>query len=111
MNVFFSDTRHDIVIGLLLVLNLSNPTPDIEAKNWLIPVIQSQPTTRPSMHHCKILDINTLTLLHRPLTGLSIPHVRRPGLSNLAPGLASSVLNKSGLVCPYLTNQWSQNKV
>ena len=27
--------------------------------------------------------------------GLSISHVRRPGLSNLAPGLASSALNKS----------------
>ena len=44
--------------------------------------------------------------------GLSISHVRRPGLSNLAPGLASSALNKpSGLVCPYLCNQWSQKKV
>ena len=44
--------------------------------------------------------------------GLSISHVRRPGLSTLSPGLASNALNKScGLVCPYLSNQWFQNKV
>ena len=46
------------------------------------------------------------------LTGLSISHVRRPGLSSLALGLASKALNKSsGLVYPYLSNQWSQSKV
>ena len=48
---------------------------------------------------------------HAP-SGLSISHVRRPGLSNLALGLASKALNKSaGLVYPYLSNQWSQSKV
>ncbi len=45
-------------------------------------------------------------------SGLSISHVRRPGLRNLALGLANGVLNKSsGLVCPYLSNQWSESKV
>ncbi len=40
--------------------------------------------------------------------GLSISHVRRPGLSNLALGLARKALKKSpGLVYPYLSNQWS----
>ncbi len=46
------------------------------------------------------------------LSGLSISPVRRPGLSNLALGLASKALNKSsGIVYPYLSNQWYQSKV
>ncbi len=46
----------------------------------------------------KSLDSLQYILEHEP--GLSISHVRRPGLNNLALGLASSTLNKSfGLVC------------
>ncbi len=48
----------------------------------------------------------------QPSPRAGISHVRRPGLNNLALGLASNALNKSsGLVYPYLSNQWSQSKV
>ncbi len=36
-------------------------------------------------------------------SGLSISHVRRPGLSNLAPGLAISALNKSSRLAVHIS--------
>ncbi len=61
------------------------------------------------------LSHQTFFMLHYIIVssaGLSKLHVRRPGLSNLTPGLACFVLNKScGLGWSYLSDHWSHNKV
>ncbi len=78
---------------------------------------QSMASSLSWMAVCLLLcfDIKLLITFHRIMilnSGLSISSVRRPGLGNLALGPASRALNKSsGLVCPYLSNQWSESKV
>ncbi len=48
----------------------------------------------------------------KSVTGLSNSHVRRPGLTNLSPGLAHFTLNKSlGLAWSYLSFHWTYKEV
>ncbi len=69
------------------------------------PETPNQPPVRPPSS-TRLENVNLI------ITGLSISHVRRPGLSKFTSGLAKSALNKSpGLARPYPSNQLSKGKV